>query len=65
MSEHELELVARYQMAVLWNIPLGMVFVDTGVSVHGEEIGSDPAAALKRAINECAEKHDARINEVM
>lgn len=64
MTEHYLILVAQYQMAILWNIPIGTVFADSGLVIHSENIGSDPAAALRRAIRECAAKHDARVNEV-
>lgn len=64
MTEHDLDLVAKYQMAILWNIPLGTVFADSGLVIHGENIGSDPTAALQRAIRECAKEHEARVNEV-
>jgi len=64
MTEHDLILVAKYQMAILWNLRAGTVFADSGLVIHGEPIGTDPVDALCRAISKCAEKHDAKMNEV-
>jgi hypothetical protein len=63
MTEHDLILVAKYQMAILWNLSAGTVFADSGLVIHGEPIGSDPVEALRRAISKCAEKHDQRMSE--
>lgn len=63
MTEHDLILVAQYQMAILWNLSTGTVFADSGLVIHGEPIGADPVEALRRAISKCAEKHDAVLLE--